>query len=79
MQDEEACCRPHFVTKDDAKERIMARGGRVSGSVSKGTDYVVAGAEPGSKLEKAHSLGIPVIDEATLLELLEQAKAQAIQ
>ena len=60
------------LARDDVKERIEARGGRVSGSVSKKTDYVVAGADPGSKYEKARELGITVIDEAGLLELLKQ-------
>jgi DNA ligase (NAD+) len=60
------------MTKDEAKEQIEERGGRVSGSVSKKTDYVVAGADPGSKYDKAVALGIPIVDEAGLLELLKQ-------
>jgi len=60
------------LTREQATERILALGGKVTGSVSKKTSYVVAGASPGSKLEKAERLGVPVIDEAGLLELLEQ-------
>jgi DNA ligase (NAD+) len=56
--------------RDDAKDRIEAAGGKVSGSVSKKTSYVVAGSEAGSKLDKAVELGVPVIDEAALLEML---------
>ncbi len=58
------------LTRDEAKEKIEAAGGKISGSVSKKTDYVVAGEEAGSKLDKANSLGVKVIDEAALLGLL---------
>ena len=60
------------LKRDEAKALIEAAGGKVSGSVSKKTDFVVAGEEAGSKLEKAQELGVPVIDEAELLKLLEK-------
>jgi len=60
------------MTRDAARDAIVQRGGKVSGSVSKKTDYVVAGAEPGSKLDKAHELGIAVLDEAAFVELLKE-------
>lgn len=59
------------MTRDEAKSRIEAEGGKVSGSVSKKTDYVVTGDQAGSKLDKAQKLGIAVIDEAGLLQLLD--------
>jgi DNA ligase (NAD+) len=58
------------LSREAATERIVAAGGRVTGSVSKKTDYVLAGDSAGSKLEKAQRLGVPVLDEAGLLGLL---------
>jgi DNA ligase (NAD+) len=59
------------LTREEAQQRITAAGGKVTGSVSKKTSYVVAGDSPGSKLAKAEQLGVPVIDETGLLELLD--------
>jgi DNA ligase (NAD+) len=58
------------MSRDDAKEKLEARGAKVAGSVSKKTDFVVAGAEAGSKLEKANELGVQVLDEAAFIALL---------
>ncbi len=58
------------MTRDEASAQIEARGGHVSGSVSKKTDYVLAGSEAGSKLDKAKQLGVKVIDEAEFKKLL---------
>jgi len=59
-------------SRDDAKEAILARGGKAAGSVSKKTDYVVAGDSPGSKYDKAVELGVPILDEDGFGRLLEQ-------
>jgi len=59
------------LSRDQARDRLEAAGAKVAGSVSKKTDYVVAGAEAGSKLEKAQDLGVAVIDEAAMLALLQ--------
>lgn len=59
------------LSRDAAKALIEAKGGRVTGSVSKKTDYLVAGDDPGSKYDKAMALGIPVLSEHDLVELLE--------
>jgi DNA ligase (NAD+) len=63
------------MTRDEAKELIERRGGKVVGSVSGQTDYVVAGAEAGSKLEKAHELGVVVLDETGLRKMFEEPKS----
>jgi DNA ligase (NAD+) len=57
------------MSREEAKEFIKARGGKVTDSVSKNTDYLVAGEAAGSKLEKAIKLGVPVIDEAQLRKM----------
>jgi len=61
------------LSRDEAKDKLEAAGAKVAGSVSKKTSYVLAGTEAGSKLDKAQALGVPVIDEAQMLQMLEGA------
>jgi DNA ligase (NAD+) len=63
----------HF-TRDSIAETISAHGGKPSSSVSKKTDYVLVGSDPGSKLAKAQELGVTIIDEAAFIALLEGKK-----
>jgi DNA ligase (NAD+) len=61
------------MTREEAQEKIQALGGKVSGSVSKKTDYVIAGADAGSKLRKAQELGVTVLGEPEFVDLLKKA------
>ena len=58
------------LTREEATARIEALGGRVSGSVSRKTSFVVVGADPGSKAEKARTLGVETLDEAAFCRLI---------
>jgi len=60
------------MTRDEARDRLRRLGAKVSGSVSRKTDFVVVGESPGSKLAKARELGVEVLDEAAFLELLDE-------
>ena len=62
------------LSRDDAGARIIALGGKVTSSVSKNTDFIIAGEKAGSKLSKAESLGVKVLDEATFLKMLDENK-----
>jgi DNA ligase (NAD+) len=66
-------------SRDDAKEAIVARGGKAAGSVSKKTDYVVAGDSPGSKYDKAVELGVPILDEDGFRKLLAQGPSETVE
>jgi len=59
------------LSREEAKQRIEAAGGKVAGSVSRKTSFLLAGEDAGSKLTKAQELGVQVIDEAALLQMLE--------
>ena len=63
--------------RDESKEAIVSRGGKAAGSVSRKTDYVVVGANAGSKAAKAEELGVPVLDEEAFVRLLETGSADA--
>ncbi len=67
----------HDMSRKELTGFVQRHGGRVTGSVSKSTDYLVAGADPGSKLDRATELGVPVIDEAGLIELAETRESSA--
>jgi DNA ligase (NAD+) len=66
-------------SRDDAKEAIVARGGKAASSVSKKTDYVVAGDSPGSKYDKAVELGVPIVDEDGFRKLLAQGPSETVE
>ena len=65
------------LSREQARERIEAAGGKVSASVSRKTRYVVVGAEPGGKLEQARELGVELLDEQQLLQLVQAPPAEA--
>ena len=67
------------ISRDEIKAMIEAMGGKCAGSVSKKTDYVLAGAEAGSKLAKAKELNIPIIENEAVFEFLDKVKSQDVQ
>jgi DNA ligase (NAD+) len=62
------------LTRDQATKAVEERGGRIASSVSKKTDYVVVGADPGSKAERARELSVTIVDEAGFRQLLEKGE-----
>src|SRR5208282_5109172 len=62
------------MTREEAKAKIEARGGKVTGSVSKKTNFVLAGEEAGSKLTKAQELGVKILDEAEFLKMFDEIR-----
>jgi len=58
------------LSREQAEEAIIAQGGRATGSVSKKTDYLVVGENPGSKYDKGRTLGVPILSEAEFLEMI---------
>ena len=66
-------------TRDEASALITERGGRVTSSVSKKTDYVIAGAEAGSKLEKARALGVDILDEEAFRAMLNENMNEEVE
>ena len=64
------------MSRDEATARILRHGGRVSGSVSKKTDYVLAGEDAGSKLTKARDLGVPILSQSEFLSLIHEDEAE---
>ncbi len=65
------------MTRDEARDALLALGAKVTGSVSKKTDYVVVGADPGSKADKAGELGVETLDEDAFRKLLQESSGQA--
>ena len=61
------------MTREQVQEALVARGAKVSASVSKKTSYLIAGSDAGSKLAKANELGVPVLDEQELMDLLKDS------
>jgi DNA ligase (NAD+) len=62
------------IKRNELKDRLQSLGAKVTGSVSKSTDYVIAGADPGSKFEKAEQLGVPILDELAITKMLEKVE-----
>ena len=62
------------MTREQAQQRVRAQGGHASGTVSKKTDYVVAGENPGSKHKKAKKLGVPIITEKEFMKLIKKGR-----
>jgi len=62
------------IKRDELKDRLQSLGAKVAGNVSKSTDYVIVGEEPGSKFDKAKQLGVAILDESAAMKLIEKAE-----